>query len=411
MRTSWPVSTACRAILTRDDGVTFDASSAFLVLPDRHAAARVTTNRATYASGETVEITGSVLNTSTNVDLANLTTLTQVFDMLGVERYRSESTLTSIAIGSRVQVPSRWVATIPGSYGVRFAVHSAEGELDSASTTIVVAGTTSLRGQLSARPALVPAGGSFAVDARAINAGTADAMGQRLMLRLFDASNATLVQSFERIVDLPANADVPWTVTMSASGLAFRRYTLVLQAVHAAGDETLASTNVEIVDATAPVVAITSPANEAFYNASVPLAALAADSGLGLDRVEYRIDLGPWTSMAVTDLPTGLFTATYPALPATEGRRTLSVRARDKAGNDELTSTTDPNPTSVVFTVDVTAPAIAFAGVTDGETYTSPVLPLVVVTDATATTVQITLNGSPFVIGTTISASGRTRST
>ncbi len=81
-----------------------------------------------------------------------------------------------------------------------------------------------------------------------------------------------------------------------------------------------------------------------------------------------------------------------------EGDYVLSVTATDCAG---LTGSA-----SVSFGIDRTPPAIAIGGVTSGECTVGPVAPTVSVTDAHLASVTATLNGAPFVSGTSISAAG-----
>ena len=61
---------------------------------------------------------------------------------------------------------------------------------------------------------------------------------------------------------------------------------------------------------------------------------------------------------------------------------------------------------SVAFDIDRTPPAIRIAGVADQGKYTSAVTPAIEATDANLDTVVVTLDGSPYVSGTAVSASG-----
>jgi hypothetical protein len=79
---------------------------------------------------------------------------------------------------------------------------------------------------------------------------------------------------------------------------------------------------------------------------------------------------------------------------------TLTVSAQDLAGNKASTT--------VSFVIYRTAPVITIAGVTNGEVSNGPVTPVITVTDAypKPSATVITLDGQPFVSGTTITAMG-----
>ena len=80
-----------------------------------------------------------------------------------------------------------------------------------------------------------------------------------------------------------------------------------------------------------------------------------------------------------------------------------------------FTAGTDSNRADVVDSypysalngwLDKTPPSISITGVEDGKCYGTAVTPLISITDANLTTSSITLNGSPFTSGTSISAEG-----
>jgi MYXO-CTERM domain-containing protein len=81
-----------------------------------------------------------------------------------------------------------------------------------------------------------------------------------------------------------------------------------------------------------------------------------------------------------------------------EGGHIFSVVARDLAGNE--------TSVSVPFTIDVTPPVIAIAGVTEGEVGPGPFTPVVSVTESHPGTLLVTLDGEAFVSGTEVSAEG-----
>jgi len=81
-----------------------------------------------------------------------------------------------------------------------------------------------------------------------------------------------------------------------------------------------------------------------------------------------------------------------------EGTYTYWVNATDSAGNYDNKS--------VTYTVDNTAPIITITGIADGAYYNVNVTPIITITDTYLNTTAITLNGNPFVSGTTITDEG-----
>ncbi len=154
------------------------------------------------------------------------------------------------------------------------------------------------------------------------------------------------------------------------------------------------------------MVSVISPAPGLFANTAVQVSAAATDDASGVARLDVRFDGGEWQAMTLSDAAAGRFTASFPATQAGEGPHTFSVRAVDRAGNSDTTSTEDANPAAGTFVIDVTPPAIAIAGVAAGQVYQAAVRPVIAVTDASPLTTTALLNGAPFISGTEVSAAG-----
>src|SRR5581483_8198871 len=105
---------------------------------------------------------------------------------------------------------------------------------------------------------------------------------------------------------------------------------------------------------------------------------------------------GPWTLMAPADPASGRYTALYPAGPATEGIRTVMVRASDKAGNNDQTSSSDSNPVALQFVVDITPPQIDLSGIAEGAYFNRNVAPAVRIIDSNPGPSTILLDGAPY---------------
>ncbi|MFD2331513.1 OmpL47-type beta-barrel domain-containing protein [Cohnella sp. GCM10020058] len=119
-----------------------------------------------------------------------------------------------------------------------------------------------------------------------------------------------------------------------------------------------------VQDHTAPVSAATiSPVSpngsNGWYNSAVSLSLSATDNYAGVDRIEYRLDSGSWTTYA------SVVSVTYSAL------HSLEYRSIDKAGNIENVQTT-------LFGIDTAVPSTAIefngAAAAENQTYDSSLI-------------------------------------
>ncbi|MFL6124918.1 ThuA domain-containing protein [Actinophytocola sp.] len=108
----------------------------------------------------------------------------------------------------------------------------------------------------------------------------------------------------------------------------------------------------EITDTAAPVTTATfaPPAASGWHPGTVPVQLSATDEGQGVDRVEYKLDSGAWTTY------TGVVDVTG------DGSHTLLYRAVDKAGNVEAEK-------AATIKIDATRPTLLVAGVANGRVY------------------------------------------
>ncbi len=123
--------------------------------------------------------------------------------------------------------------------------------------------------------------------------------------------------------------------------------------------------------------------------------------------VEGSVTAGPVAPViTVTDANPGSTTGTINGIAfssgtaiSVEGDFTISAVATDAAGNVGTATGS--------FTIDTTAPAIAVTGVTNGLVSALPVTPTISVTELHLVSSTASLNGVPFVSGTTVTADGQ----
>ncbi|HKD42278.1 MAG TPA: CARDB domain-containing protein, partial [Myxococcaceae bacterium] len=157
-------------------------------------------------------------------------------------------------------------------------------------------------------------------------------------------------------------------------------YVLRVEATDQAGNQTVKVVNFRITNVP-PVITITGVSDGQVSNhALTPV--IAVTDVVGVSSVA-TLNGNPFTSGTAV---------------GAEGDYTLNVSATDAAGN--------ASSSVVHFAIDVTPPVITITGVTDRQATRQSVTPVITVTDAHPGTNTITLNGQPFVSGTTISAQG-----
>ena len=152
----------------------------------------------------------------------------------------------------------------------------------------------------------------------------------------------TSVQFFVDGVALgSADTAAPYEASWSTTALANGPHTVTAVARDAAGNEATAATITVTVanDTTAPTVALTSPAADATVSGSVTLTANATDN-VAVASVQFFVD-GVAIGAAIVEGP---YQVNWSTVAVENGSRTLTVVARDAAGNQATSQ-------SVVVTV------------------------------------------------------------
>ncbi len=161
----------------------------------------------------------------------------------------------------------------------------------------------------------------------------------------------------------------PYGVSFNTATVANGTYAVTARARDAAGNTTLSapvSITVANSDTTAPTVSLTGLANGATVSGAVPLTANASDN-VGVAGVQFLVNgipVGAEDTNALDGYSTSWNTATV-----ANGTYTVTVRARDAAGNATLS-------TPVTITVangDVTAPSVTLTSPANGASVSGPV--------------------------------------
>lgn len=157
-------------------------------------------------------------------------------------------------------------------------------------------------------------------------------------------------------------------------------YILLATATDAAGNTSSSTINF-VIDKTAPVVTITAVTDAGMYAATVTPVITVQDASLASQLL--TLNGQPYVSGTAV---------------SSEGVYVLTVKATDVAGN--VTERT------LSFTLDLTAPVVLVGGVTEAAQYAVAVAPVITITEAHLKQKTVTLNGQPYVSGTSITAEG-----
>jgi hypothetical protein len=167
--------------------------------------------------------------------------------------------------------------------------------------------------------------------------------------------------------------------TVSAEG----NHTLVVTATDAAGNSASRTVHFSL-DFTAPTISIAGVTDGQFSRTPLVVSFSSSDAHPGT--TTGTLDGLPFTSGSTV---------------STEGSHTLIVTATDAVGNT--------SSRTVHFTLDFTPPVITITGVQNSQTYSTPPVPVVTVTDLHLDSSQtsITLDGQSFTSGTPVTISGQ----
>jgi subtilase family serine protease len=264
------------------------------------------------------------------------------------------------------------------------------------------ANTTGISGTLTPSGNQIAAGAPLTLQYAIDNATAQPVSALPLRLRVVDASTSAEVGNVAFNLDVPAQGSATGQNVFDTSTWTLDTYTAYLEADlssvgGSSGWTPLDQATFDLVDRTPPVLSVSSPTPQAYFNGVVTVVAQAQDTLSGVASVEMRVDGGAWVPLTLTDPAQGIYQSS--ALVLVDGSHTLDARATDAAANVAEID-------GIVFYVDTVAPLIDIAGVADGERTAQNVTPSITITDASPVAATATLDGAPFVSGTLITAEG-----
>jgi uncharacterized repeat protein (TIGR01451 family) len=374
----------------------------FRIVSSAALAGTVETDRGSYFLGSTARITGVVRYGNGNAILRGLVARLRVVDAAGQVLREWSRPLGDLLPGGEGRIQADWETSsaAAGAYDAELAVLEGSNDLAPASASFeVTLSPLALTGRLTLSDSTPSAGSSFTASYRLDNGGSSNLSGLPVVLRVFHPGTAEVVAEHALAVDLGSGTSTSGTHDFSTAGLALEPYFVTLSA-QLPGDPQptkLHDASFVPVDETPPRLQILSPSDGLIDDGILDGLVTAVDDLSLVRGVELSLDEGEWVPTTPANLALGRYLRPFSL--TVEGEHRLRARATDAWDN---TAETGP----VRFIVDRTPPLIVITGVQDGGTYGVPVTPLVEVTDAHPKTETITLNGAPFVSGTTVSALG-----
>jgi subtilase family serine protease len=359
-------------------------SQTFVLDPAGSLAATVVTDRASYDALQIPDLTARVVNAATQSPTGPLTASITVSPPVGNPVVLGPFALGSVPAGQHAAVSAVY-GTPPlavGHYLVDLSVTNAQGiVVATAATDFDVGpanGSGAFAGTLVVNPtSYVPGdvlGASFAVT----NNGGAGSFPVSVIL--VDAVTNAVVSRSDQTLTIGQGATAPGTASLGTTGAAGNDL-LALLVASGRGLAGQAVTLSPVTDHTPPTIGVTGVSDgEVRGSAVTPVITIS--------------DQSPFT--ATITLNGQPYTSGTPV--TAEGSYTLSVTATDAYNNTATLS--------IGFAIDLTPPAITVTGVTSGELAGAPRTPAVTFSDTHLRTTQLTLDGLPFVSGTTVAMDG-----
>ena len=156
--------------------------------------------------------------------------------------------------------------------------------------------------------------------------------------------------SFDVMVDAAGNFSLPTTLP-SLYGSADGSHTYQFQATDKAGNVSPWVPASFILDATPPVIALTSPGVSLTTNANITVNGTVTDNLSGVASLTAQVDGQPAVPVSFDPAGTFRFTTAFPLNGTADGLHAITFHALDKAGNYAL-------PAGLTLTLDTTSPSI-----------------------------------------------------
>ncbi|WP_375764763.1 Ig-like domain-containing protein [Archangium gephyra] len=171
-----------------------------------------------------------------------------------------------------------------------------------------------------------------------------------------DSVGVTKVEFYSGTTLLGTDTTAPYSLSWNTAGVADGAQTLTVKAFDGIGNVRTSAAVAVTVDNTAPVTAVSAPAQNALLRGTVPVSATASDS-VGVARVEFYA--GTTLLGTATTAP---YVVSWDTATVANGSVTLTTRAYDMVGNVTVSA-------ARTVTVDNTAPTVAITSPANGTSF------------------------------------------
>ncbi len=356
-------------------------------------ATTVTTDRASYLTGDNVAARGTLRYVGGNLLSLTAPAVLSIVSSAGDVLASRTLDVQGLLAGSEVQIDMTWPAGQPGPYTAGLRVGPAEAPLSSASagfsvgapTLPAVAGRLQVANDVFETTEAIPTTASLtnrgaAIEPLPVRVRAVDSTGAQT----FATWTADLANVGSEPVSAPALLNGTWPLGS---------FEIRLEAQLAGQWTQLDRVRVQAAERTPPAVTFTGPAPGAVVRSSAIVTTLATVRQAAVAKVEMSFNPLSWLAMQLQSAQIGEYFSN--ALPATDGPVTLQARATDVQGLASATA-------SLSIVIDNTPPLIVVSGVTEGQFARNAVTPAISVTDLHLVAHSIALNGAPFVAGTPV---------
>ncbi len=258
----------------------------------------------------------------------------------------------------------------------------------------------SLTAELSLSSINLPLGDPLTANYTINNTGSVAALDLPARLRWIRVADQQQLSEHPFALNLAPGATLADAIALASAGSFPGAHLAVLEAFLTASGgsqswQTLATAQALVRDAIPPEVSLLAPIEGSYVDGVFSVRAQASDLHSAINSVDAVVG-GVTQAMQASAVP-GEYVATIKR--AVEGPVVLSARAEDAAGNLGTSA-----QRSVV--VDLLPPQIVISGVDEAAWINQPPIITVVINDASPVQSTITLDGQPFVSGSTVSGEG-----
>lgn len=369
------------------------ASAGFAIEPATIFGAAITTDRAQYLPGETVNVRGTVRYQSGNAPVVSTSATLSVRSAGGEVIATRAFPLQGLLQGSQADVDMTWTAGAVGPYTANLVVGDTTPPSASAEAAFAVVppGSPLITGRLQVAGDVFATTEPINTNSSVANQGAPiDPLPVRV--RALDVAGQELAVWAGQLSGLGATPIVTPALLNGTWPLA--TFELRLEAQVAGQWITLDRARVRAAERTPPQVQFTTPLPGAIVRSTATVTARATPRQAPVASVEMLPGAGAWVRMAPQGGDgNGLYFSN--ALPSQDGPVRLQARATDTLANES-------SPASLDIVIDNTPPLIVVTGVVDQQVSPTPLTPVISVTDLHLQGYAITLDGVPFVSGTAV---------